>query len=89
MKTIQRGGHQITDLSNTGDMICAPGHLISNLEEENVKLLANFLRHLVRVSRKITMAETTGPIVRSITDICDEERNHTNTDTKPLVLTGN
>ena len=35
------------------------------------------------------MAETTRPIVISITDIRDEERNYTNPDTKPLVLTCN
>ena len=89
MKTIRSGGHQISYPSNAGDMIYAPGHLISNLAEYNFKLLAYFLRHSVRISRKIPIAEITRQIVRSITDIRDEERNHMDTDTKLSVLIGN
>ena len=89
MKTIWRRGHQIPDPDNDGDMIRALGHLISKLAEENFKLLSYFIRHSVRVSITITLTEIKRPIVISITDICDEERKHTNPDTKPSVLTGN
>ena len=89
MKTVRCGGHQILDVANPGAMIHAPGHLISNLAEDNFKLLAYFLCHSTRVSRTVAMAKITKNKVRSIADIRDEEKNHTDSTTKPEILTGN
>ena len=89
MKTIRCGGHHIPDVTNPGAMIFSPVHLISNLAEENFNLLVYFLRHSTRVSRTVTMAEITRNRVRSISEIRDEEKNHTDPTTKTEILTGN
>ena len=88
MKTIRRGGHQIPDVANPGAIIRAPGHLISNLVKENFKLLDYFLIYSTRISRAVVMAEIIRKKVRSVAEICDEEKNHTDPTTKPSILTG-
>ena len=89
MKTIRRSGYQIPGVANPGAIIRAPGHLISNLDEDNFKLLAYLLHHYTIFSRTVTMAEITRNKVRSIAEIRDEEKNHTYPTTKPEILTVN
>ena len=86
MKTIRYGGHQIPNVVNLSAIIHSPGHLIPNLAKENFKLLAYFLRHSTRVSRTVTMLEITRNKVRSIAEIRDEEKNHTDPTTKPAII---
>ena len=66
MKTVCRGGHKIPDPENLGQVMRAPGFLVSNLAEENSKLLAYYIHHGVRVARTVTIPEITWLLVRSI-----------------------
>ena len=80
MKTVCKGGHGIPDPENLGQVMRAPGFLVSNLDEENFKLLAYYIRHGVRVSMTVTMPEITGVLVRSIAYLRYEEKYHVNPD---------
>ena len=89
LKSVRRGGHQIPDPENTGQVINAPGFLVSNLAEENFKLLAYYLRYMEHVSRVPAMPTIVRATVRGMVNQHDEEKDHTDLDTNPSVLTGN
>ena len=89
LKSVRRGGHQIPDPENPGQVINAHGFLVSNLAEENHKLLAYYLRHTERVSRVPAMPTTVRATFRGMVNQREEEKYHTDPDTKPSVLTGN
>ena len=89
LKSVRRGGHQIPDPENPGQVINAPGFLVSNLAEDNFKILAHYLRHTERVSRLPAMPTTVRATFRGMVNQREEEKYHTDPDTKPSVLTGN
>ena len=88
MKTVQRGGHKIEDLANLGNMIWALGFCVSNLAEENFKMLDYYVLHGVRVFRTVNMPANSREIVCSILNLRETEKDHVDPDTKPSVLPG-
>ena len=88
LKSVRRGGHQIPDPENPGQVINAHGFLVSNLAEENHKLLAYYLRHTERVSRVPAMPTVVQATFIGMVNQREEEKDHTDPDTKPSVLNG-
>ena len=56
LKTVCCGGHQIIDPNDAERKIPAHGFLVSNLTENNFKLLAYYLRHMERTSQTAATA---------------------------------
>ena len=89
LKSILRGGHQILDPDNPVQVINAPGFLISNLAEENFKMLAYYLCHMEGVSIVPAMPTIVRATVRGMVNQRKEEKDHTDPDTRPSVLNFN